>query len=382
MAGDHIESSNGTEPSPLPDDPAEAQRRFALAWEYSPIGMVMVGLDGEWMDANPALCALLDRDRAELRGYMVEEVTHPDDVGPSVEHMQRMLDEQQGHFTLHKRYRRRDGTDVPTELTAALVVDDDGAPSYVLGQVLDLTRQQRAERRLERTIADLERSNQALESFAEIASHDLTSPLGTAQGLIDLALTHHGEELSVSVQDLLTRAARQTSRATASIQTLLDLAARGRPETELEPLDLATVVHEAAESVAGQLLDVDGEVEVVDGVRVVGDRVQLGLVFQNLLSNAIKFRGPGRPLRVAVHAEPRGGYLLVHVDDNGVGVTPEVAARMFDFGVQGDPGRDAGGLGLGLSTCRRIVEHHGGHISAAARPGGGTRISLQLPRPL
>ena len=378
MGSESTHSPTATEVADL----REAQQRFELAWEHSPIGMTMVGLDGHWMDANPSLCSLLDRDREELRGYVVEEVTHPDDLVPSLEHMQRMVDGGRGHYTLHKRYLRADGTVVPTEVTVALVRDDDGGPRYVLGQVLDLTQQRLVEHRLQRMIADLERSNQALESFAEIASHDLTSPLGTAQGLIDLALGHHAEELSASVTDLLERASRQTSRALASTRTLLELAATGAPATERERLDLGALVCEVADGLTGQLMDVDGEVVVADGVEVVGDRVQLELVFQNLLANAIKFHSPGQPLRIEIRAEPRGGHLVVHVDDNGVGVTSEEATAMFGFGVRGEAGRGVSGLGLGLATCRRIVEHHGGWIAAAPREGGGTSISLLLPRPL
>lgn len=356
-----------------------AQQRFKQAWEYSPIGMAMVGLDGEWMDANPALCALLDRDRAQLRGYVVEDVTHPEDLTPSIDQLQGMLDEGHEYYTIHKRYLRADGTAVPTQVTASLVVGDDGEPGYVLAQVLDLTQQHRAEERLQRMIADLERSNQALESFAEVASHDLTSPLGTAKGLLELALHHHAGDLSASVTDLLSRANRQVTRALASTSTLLDLASAGRPEPSRERIDLAALVQEVIDGLAGQLLDVDGEVVVDDGFEVVGDRVQLELVFQNLVTNAIKFRSPDRALRVEVRGAVRGHHLVVHVDDNGVGVTTEDAARMFGFGVQGEAGYEAGGLGLGLATCRRIVEHHGGRIAAEPREGGGTRIALQLP---
>lgn len=373
-------------------EPHSARRRFELAWEHSPLGMAMVGLDGEWMDANPALCALLERDRSELRGYVVESVTHPEDLAASLEHMERLLEDERDHYRLRKRYLRSDGSVIPTEVTASLVIGEDGQRSYVLGQVVDLTRQHEAEQRLRRTIADLERSNQALESFAEIASHDLTSPLGTAGGLIDLALRHHAGELSAPVAHLLARANRQLSRALASTRVLLELASAGQPQIVREQLELGALVREVVDGLAGQLLDVDGEVVVTDGFEVVGDPVQLELVFQNLLANAIKFRSPDRPLRVEVHGQPVAGqagegqaeqghdYLAVHIDDNGVGVSAHDAAEMFSFGVQGDAGREAGGLGLGLATCRRIVEHHGGRISAAPNTAGGTRITVELPR--
>lgn len=356
-----------------------SDRRFRQAWEHAPIGMVMVGLDGEWWDANAALCRLLGRSREELRGHVVDRITHPDDLDASVELLRSALRAGQDHFELTKRYLTPDGTEVPVQITVSLISDEDGSPSYVLGQIVDLTAVRRAEERLGQTIDELQRSNQALRSFAEIASHDLTSPLGTSRSLVELVLEHHGDGLSPTVVDVLERAARQASRALASTHALLDLASVGEPTLEREIIPLDELLDGVVDGLAEEVGAVGGTIDVEVGCAVVGDRARLELVFQNLLSNAIKFRHPVRPLQVRVHCASGAAEREVHVDDNGRGLEPGDEDRLFGFGVQGEAGQQAGGLGLGLATCRRIVEEHGGSIGVSARPEGGTRVSVVLP---
>ncbi|TVP62782.1 MAG: PAS domain S-box protein [Nitriliruptor sp.] len=358
----------------------QAAQRFGLAWEHSPIGMAMADLDGNWLDANPALCELLGRDREELRGRMVELVTHPDDLGASIDVMHRMMVSGGRRYQLGKRYVRPDGSIVHTHLTASLVLDEDGEPSYLLGQIVDVTKIQAAERRLRSMVNDLERSNQVLESFAELASHELTSPLGTARGLVETALVHHRDEMSDAVADLLERAARQAARALGSSEALLQLASSATPALVREELELGLLLAEVIDAFAEDLARVGGRIEVEAGPMLFGDRVQLQLVFQNLLSNAIKYRRAELPLAVRIHGDVEDdGSTRVHVDDNGRGLDTSDADELFAFGVRGVAGEEVGGLGLGLATCRRIVEHHGGSISAAANEAGGTRVTLTLP---
>ena len=425
--GPHARGTPGTggaqvqpeEPSPPPARPEDAAalraelrqaaQRFRLAWEHSPIGMTMADLEGNRLDANPALCALLGRDRDELRGRIVDLVTHPDDLGASIGAMEAMMADGGGRYQLHKRYVRRDGSIVHADLTASLVLDDDGEPSYVLGQVVDVTKTHNAERRLRSMIGELERSNQVLESFAELASHELTSPLGTARSLVETALIHHRDELPDEVSDLLERAARQAARALASSEALLQLASSATPSLIREELELRALLEEVIDAFAEDLAAVGGDVEVAAGLRLTGDRVQLQLVFQNLLSNAIKYRRHDRPLVVRIHGQAdadvpghgasgsdggkadhagaagpvgldAGRRVQIHVDDNGRGLDAADARELFAFGVQGIAGEEVGGLGLGLATCRRIVEHHGWTITAAGREDGGTRVTLTLPQ--
>lgn len=354
--------------------------RFELAWAHSPIGMAMVSLDGDWLDVNDALCQLLGRERAELRGRVVERITHPDDLDASIDRMEALTSAGEGSYTLVKRYLHADGTPVEVQLTTTLIPGDGGAPGYVLGQMIDLTEVRLAETRLRRTVEDLERSNRTLEAFAEVVSHDLTSPLGTSQALVETVLLHHGHELPGQAALLLERADRQAQRALATARTLLQLAT-ARPDRHTpELVDLAPLLREVVESFAHELREVDGRVEVATGCSVLADPDQLHLVLQNLIANALKFRAPERPLLVHVHCAPRPDEVAIHVDDNGRGID-DVGhlEQLFELGTRGLDGDGVEGLGIGLATCRRIVELHGGRMEVVPRPEAGTRMTVVLP---
>ncbi len=339
--------------------------------------MVIVHLDGNWLAANDALCRLLGRDREQLRGEVVAEVTHPDDLQASKDVMEQLFRGEHDHYTLEKRYLHADGHVIPAQLTASLVSDDDGEPDHILGQIVDLSGQRAAEERLREKLGELERSNETLETFAEVASHDLTSPLSTAQSLLEHVRVRHGGELSDDVADLLRRVQRQTGRALETTQALLGL---GRPRTAGQHAGehtLGELLGGVIDALAEELDDV--EVTVQEDVTVTGDRTQLQVLFQNLLANASKYRAPDRPLAIDVHGQKTDSVTIVHVEDTGLGLAPEDRERIFDLRVRGQQVGDVPGLGLGLATCRSIVEHHGGSIEAHPRAEGGTRFSVRLP---
>lgn len=356
--------------------------RFELAWDHSPIGMAMVSLEGDWLDVNAALCRLLGRDREELLGRVVERITFPDDLGASVERMESLIAAGGGSYTLDKRYLHADGTPVEVQLTTTFIPGQDGAPDYVLGQIVDMTEVRQAETRLRRTVADLERSNRMLEAFAEVVSHDLTSPLGTSQALVATVLHHHGRELPDPASLLLQRADRQAQRALATAQTLLQLAAAGPVVHEPVRVELDAVLREVVEGFENDLREVDGRVELQTSCTVVAEPDQLQLVLQNLLANALKFRAHERAPVIHVRCHTRGDEVTIHVDDNGRGVGDVSDMRgLFELGARGVDGDAVDGLGLGLATCQRIVELHGGHMEVAALPEAGTRVSVVLPAP-
>ncbi|MFP4148964.1 MAG: sensor histidine kinase [Nitriliruptoraceae bacterium] len=359
----------------------DSTARFRLAWEHSPIGMAMVSLDGEWLDVNDALCGLLGRPRQDLLGRVVERITHPEDLDGSLEQMEALISRGQGSYTLDKRFLHADGTPVEVQLTVSAIPDVNGDPDYVLGQIVDMTEIRRAEERLQRTVADLERSNRTLQAFAEVVSHDLTSPLGTSQALVNTVLRHHGSQLSDQAALLLRRADRQAQRALTSARTLLQLAATGPGEHDPVPVQLDAVLDEVVDGFELDLHEVGGRIEIGTVCEVLADPAHLQLVLQNLLANALKYRSPDRELVVRLHCEQTPEETRIHVDDNGRGL-PEVddPERLFELGSRGDDGDGVLGLGLGLATCARIAALHGGRMWVRPRTPAGTRATLELPR--
>lgn len=231
---------------------------------------------------------------------------------------------------------------------------------------------------LRRTTLELERSNEQLALFAGQVSHDLRNPLAALAGFLELAASSPEMASAPTASLALERAEAAAGRMGAMVEDLLEYARIGGA-LRRAPVDLAAVVAAARDDLDAAIASTGAILDVGTLPRVMGDATLLVALMQNLLSNAIKFSaGDGRPPRVAVRAEPISSGWRISVDDDGPGVPAQERARVFDLLERaGRP--DVEGLGIGLSTCRRIVEAHGGRIGIDASPSGGASVSFVLP---
>ncbi|WP_043641951.1 sensor histidine kinase [Nocardioides alkalitolerans] len=218
---------------------------------------------------------------------------------------------------------------------------------------------------------ELARSNEHLAAFAGQVSHDLRNPLSTVAMSLYLLREQIGDENNGSMVD---RALRGTSRMQSLIEDLLSFARLGGA-LRREPVDLRVVVQEVLADLAVPLEG--AEVEVGPLPVVSADPTQMRAVLQNLVANAAKFTAPGEPARITVGARPAPSSWRIEVGDRGPGIDPVDAQRVFDPLVRLD--EKAEGSGIGLTTCRRIVEAHGGTIGLTPREGGGTVAWVDLP---
>src|SRR6266498_130130 len=228
----------------------------------------------------------------------------------------------------------------------------------------------RANVALARQGIELERSNAALERFAEIAAHELRQPLRNIEGFLDLLLSRHRDELNGEAALLAERAAGGVERARSLTSALLSYAKAGTEPLRGEPVPLEELLEDATQQVPA-LREQGATVETVGSLPTVrGDR--------HLLDNAVKFRSAAPP-RITARADPAQDGWTVVVTDNGIGIDPTVAPRLFTVFARLHSSDERPGHGVGLAVCRRIVERHGGTIRAEPAPGGGTSISFTLP---
>jgi signal transduction histidine kinase len=233
----------------------------------------------------------------------------------------------------------------------------------VLNLVTDVT----AERRLE---AELER-------FAKVAAHDLREPL-TAMGLFIGQLGSRLERGRDETNEHLVELLRRTdARARSLVDGILEYARHDTIAKLDREVDLAELAAEVVDSLAAALERVGGAVEIGPLPVVRGARAQLGRVLQNLIANSLKFRSDAPP-RVTVSARRTDGYWVVEVRDNGVGIPEELGDEAFTM-FRRAHGDAVEGSGIGLAVCRKIVEAHGGAISAQRAEGGGTVVRFSLP---
>lgn len=246
-------------------------------------------------------------------------------------------------------------------------------------RVVDVLELELRTRTLASTIADLQqlqrdlaRSNETLTAFAGQISHDLRNPLAAVQ--MALQMLADGATDPDESAFLLDRATGGVRRMNGLIEGLLAYARVGATVGRV-PVDLALLMGDVSQDLAVILRD--AEVEVGALPVVVGDPIQLRAVLQNLVANAAKFTRPGEAARLAVRAERVGECWRVEVVDHGPGVDPEFRHRAFDPLARADESVE--GTGIGLATCRRIIDAHGGTIGLDQAETGGTRAWFELP---
>jgi PAS domain S-box-containing protein len=351
-----------------------------VAAEHSPIGLALVGLDGSWLRVNEALCRLTGRSEPELLQLTFQDITHPDDLESDLSNVRRLLHGEDDSYEMEKRYIHADGSEVPILLTVSLVRDPVGAPQYFVAQIQDISQRKRAEEQLDRTLAELERSNLELQRFAALVSHDLRSPLAVVQGTVELLSDGAGgRDFAPDLQqDLLSRARRQVDKALSILEALRSLASVQSEPLSRVPVDLGEMLATVVETLApgSDVTIEDGGLPVVDG-----DRKTLGVLLQNLVQNALKYRHPGRPVVVRVTAERYARDWIITVADNGPGVPRELQERIFEPFVRAPDAHDISGTGIGLATCAAIVERHDGRIWVEDAPEGGACFRFSLPVP-
>jgi signal transduction histidine kinase len=232
-----------------------------------------------------------------------------------------------------------------------------------------------------RARAELERSNADLEAFAYLASHDLAEPLRSVSGFVSLLARRYGERLDAEGHELIAYAVDGVARMQAMIDDLLLYSRAGTVDLRPERVAVGALVDAALRDLGPAVAERDANVQIGELPEVHADPSQLQRVFQNLLANAIKYTAPDVKPEVAVSGQPVTGGWEIAVADNGIGIDPGDAERVFEMFTRVRAQPDYAGTGLGLAICRRIVERHGGRLGVEPNAGGGSVFRVVLPRP-
>jgi signal transduction histidine kinase len=228
--------------------------------------------------------------------------------------------------------------------------------------------------------AELARSNADLERFAYVASHDLSEPLRTIGGFAGLLERRYGDRLDDEGRMMLGHVGSGARRLQALIDGLLSYARVSTAPRKVEQIDLDEKMQIVLDAIRPAINDRQAHVEVEPLPTIEGERAQIFQLLQNLLLNAIKFTEDGVTPEVQVSARPiQDGRWEIRVADNGMGVPPGQAERIFEMFQRGQGERDRTGTGIGLALCARIVERHGGRIRVEPRDGGGSVFAFDLP---
>jgi len=268
--------------------------------------------------------------------------------------------------------QRRDGTTFPAMVFDSPIYNEQGSLIGIVGVSVDITERKRAEE-------ELQRSNAELQQFAYVASHDLQEPLRMVSSYTQLLAECYQGQLDAQADKFIAFATEGATRMQQLLEDLLDYSRVSRRPQPFEPINCTTILKDVLTDLAVTMQESSAVVTADSLPTVLGDRTQLRQLLQNLISNAIKFRREEPPV-VHISAEPQEDFWLFTVRDNGIGIDPQFAERIFVLFQRLHSRQEYPGTGIGLAICKKIVERHAGRIWVESHLGEGSTFYFTLPR--
>lgn len=362
---------------PLPPPPDESAF-FAAIVKTTDDAILSKTLDGTITSWNDGAERMYGYSAEEAIGRNIRMLVPRDRLGEIDEILDSIrLDERIDHFETVRR--RKDGTNLYVSVTISPLKDPSGTVTGASTIARDITDRKDAEAALAMYTREVEQSNRDLERFAYVVSHDLAEPLRMISSFVQLIDEEFGDSVGRTGREYLGFVIDGSARMRALIDDLLEYSRVGSEELALTRVDLSDVARRVLEVLQEPIRESGAEVTVRPLPEVVADPIKIEQVLRNLVSNAVKFRRPDVPARVTVTSDRLPDASRISVADNGVGVDPQYADRVFEMFQRLHTRDEFPGTGVGLTICRRIVDRHGGAIWIDPDVVEGTTVHFTLP---
>ncbi|MES2607605.1 MAG: ATP-binding protein [Pseudomonadota bacterium] len=236
-----------------------------------------------------------------------------------------------------------------------------------------------SEKSIQTAVNNLIRSNQSLDRFAHVCSHDLKEPLRSISNFIQLLFSHNLDKFDEESLIYMRHTLKGIDRMHNLIKDILSYSEAAEHEKrEKNPININEIIHEIKESFDYRLTEIGGHLSVEPLPTILGAPTQINQLFTNLIGNAIKFHSE-RPLTINIFAVDRGPWWEFHVSDNGIGIAPEYHKSIFTMFSRLHSKNQYEGSGIGLATCQKIVNDHNGEIYVQSTPEGGSDFVFTVP---
>src|SRR5580700_1255862 len=358
----------------------ETEAKYRGLLEAAPDAMVVVNQDGEIVLLNVQAEKQFGYRRDELVGQKVKNII-PEGfaerlIADALRTSADALAQQIG-TGIELTGRRKDGGEFPIEIMLSPLESSEGI--LVTAAIRDITGRKKSEQHLVKTVLELKRSNDELQQFAYVASHDLQEPLRMVASYTQLLAKRYKGRLDSEADEFIAYAVDGSNRMQGLIQDLLAYSRSGTNGKALREVSSEKALKDALSNLRATIQE-SGALVTYDSLpAITSDDTQLVQVFQNLVGNAIKYRSAEVP-QVHVSATKNGGKdWIFSVRDNGLGIDPQYFERIFVL-FQRLHGREQfKGTGIGLTICKKIVERLGGRIWVESQPGAGSNFYFSLP---
>jgi len=337
--------------------------------------MAIFGFDGSIKRVNAGLLRTSGYTAEEFAGRPALEFFHPDDR-PAVQAEIQKLITWGGDTEFECRSLCRDGSVVWLVFSATAVPDE----KSIFTVAYDITERRRMEQEILVHSEKLGRSNAELERFAYVASHDLQEPLRMVASFTQLLAKRYSGQLDETADRYIHYAADGAKRMQQLISDLLAYSRVNSKELDLRQTDFGAVVLEAMRNLQVAIEESGASIDWDPLPELWVDPAQFTQLLQNLLGNAIKFRRSEEHPRIHISAADTGTEWALSVQDNGIGIDPQHADRIFQIFQRLHTREKYQGTGIGLAICKKVVERHGGRIWVESQPGKGSNFHFALPK--
>lgn len=355
----------------------ESEQRFRTMADSAPVLLWIAGTDAKYYFFNQTWLNFTGRTVEEEIGDGWLEGVHPEDSQQCLETYQMAFENRAG-FRMEYRLRHTDGdyrwlldTGTPRFLP-------DGSFAGYIGSCIDISERKEVEAALQHLTDDLKRSNQELEQFAYVASHDLQEPLRAVTSYTQLLAQRYQGNLDAKADKYINYIVDGATRMQQLINDLLAYSRVGTKGKEFQPTNCDAAIKQALTNLQMAIAEKNATITYESLPTLLADEGQLVQLFQNLIGNAIKFCREDIPL-VQISIQQRETEWLFGIHDNGIGIEPDYAERIFIIFQRLHSRREYSGTGIGLAICKRIVERHGGRIWVDSQLGQGATFYFTIP---
>jgi PAS domain S-box-containing protein len=355
----------------------DSETRYRRLFETAQDGILILDAEhGNIIDSNPFLNDMLGYSLADLQGKNLWEIGAFIDRDASRTAYEELLEN--GYIRYEDLpLETRDGRLINVEFVCNSYQVND--KNIIQCNIRDISDRRRIEESLKEYSENLKRSNEDLERFAYVASHDLREPLRMVVSYSQLLEKNYKGRLDADADEFIHYIVEGGTRMDALVSDLLEFSRVGSRGKPFERTDMNGVVEKTLLGLSVAIRESRAKIEVGHLPEVRVDRIQMMHLFQNLIENAIKFRGKDDP-EIRIDAVMGDGVWIFSVKDSGIGIDPEFHDKIFDLFQRLHTREDYSGTGIGLAICKRIVERHGGRIWVESEEGKGSAFNFTIPR--